>query len=140
MDTPIEIPLNLEEKTISYEYQSILRTFGLDFEFSSREDNQYDEKHRHADMYLRVSCVPKCFALREENELKYKRSFSMVEITTKLFKEIIDQIKVTRGGGLGILPKSINDVLNSRACRGEFFVCNSSWYMISLNHRVRILY
>ena len=133
MDTPIEIPLNLEEKTISYEYQSILRTFGLDFKFSSREGIQY-EKHEHSDIYLRVSCVPKCFALREENELKYKRSFSMAEITTKLFKEILDQIKVTRGGGLGILPKSINDVLNSRACRGEFFVCNSSWYMISFTY------
>ena len=136
MDTPIEIPLNLEEKTISYEYQSILRTFGLDFKFSSREDIQYDETQEHADTYLRVSCVPKCFALREENELKYKRSFSMAEITTKLFKEIIDQIKVTRGGGLGILPKSINDVLNTRACRGEFFVYNSSWYMISLYYHI----
>ena len=126
LDTPIEIPLNLEEKTISHGYQSKLRTFGLEFEFSAKENHsQYeDESHEYLDTavetYLRVTHVPKCFALREENEIKYNRPFSMAEMTTKLVKEIIDKIKITRGGGLGILPKTINDVLNSRACRGEF--------------------
>lgn len=128
LDTPFEIPLTLEEKTISHGYQSKLRTFGLDFEFSARGKHiQYDdESHEHVDTavetYLWVTHVPKCFAIREENELKYNRSFSMAEMTTKLVKEIIDKIKITRGGGLGIMPKSINDVLNSRACRGELIL------------------
>lgn len=113
-----DIPLSLEEKRISYDYQSKLRSFGLDFEFSARQTCMEFDEDEHVETYLRVTHVPKCFALREENELKYNRSFSMAEMTATLINDVIDKIKSTRGGGLGILPKSINDVLNSRACRG----------------------
>ena len=124
MGTPFDIPLSVEEEGIAQEYQDKLRTFGLDFLIVSQETNfQLDEEKdkQNVNDCLRVTHVPKCFILREENERKYNRSFPMSEITTNLVRELIDKIKSTRGGGLGILPKTINDILSSRACRGEIF-------------------
>lgn len=122
--TQFDIPLSVEEEGIAHEYQDKLRTFGLDFLIVTQETNfQIDEEKdkQNVNDYLRVTHVPTCFILREENERKYNRSFSMPQITTTLVRELIDIIKSTRGGGLGILPKTINDILSSRACRGKIF-------------------
>lgn len=135
METPFDISLSFEEEGIAREYQDKLRTFGLDFIFSTQENNmQLDEKNdeQNAKDYLRVTHVPTCFILRFENEKKYNRSFSMVNITTTLVREIIDKIKSTRGGGLGILPKTISDILSSRACRGKFLLHLIKWYRLCL--------
>lgn len=119
LETPFDISLSSLEVDIAREYQDKLRNFGLDFVFLTQETNlQFDEEQNSNILKIRVTHVPKCFILREENERKYKRSFSVSRITTILVREIIDKIKSTRGGGLGILPKTIGDILSSRACRG----------------------
>ena len=115
------ITLSDNEAEIVNEYEDKFRNFGLNFDISVAPKNpvhdRCNEKQNTATI-LNISHVPTCFVLREENESRYGRAFSILKITTILIKEIVDKIRCTRGGGLGILPKTILELLNSRACRG----------------------
>ena len=120
METPFSITLNYNEAEILIEYQEKFRFFGLNFEPPIDANNSaFCEYNKEVEgRLLNVTHVPTCFILREENESKYGRAFSIANITVILFKEIIEKIKSTRGGGLGILPKTILELLSSEACRG----------------------
>jgi hypothetical protein len=115
------VTLSDDEAEIVNEYEDKFRTFGLNFELSMAPKPLVTDRcnqERTTRTILNISHVPTCFVLREENESKYGRAFSILKITTILVKEIVDKIRCTRGGGLGILPKTILELLSSRACRG----------------------
>ena len=121
IQTPVSIDLTDNEAEIVKEYEDKFRTYGLIFGSSTAPNhkvlNGCNEKQKTGTI-LNISHVPECFVWREENESKYGRIFSIPKITTILVKEIVDKIRCTRGGGLGILPKTILEVLSSSACRG----------------------
>ena len=112
--------MNYNEVEILIQYQDKFRFFGLNFEspIDAEKSTFYEYNKEVEGRLLNVTHVPTCFILREENESKYGRAFSIANITVILFKEIIEKIKSTRGGGLGILPKTILELLSSKACRG----------------------
>ena len=132
IQTPVSIDLPDSEAEIVTEYEDKFRTYGLIFESSNVPNNnvlnECNEKQKTGTI-LNISHVPACFVWRHENESKYGRIFSILKITTILVKEIVDKIRCTRGGGLGILPKTILEVLSSRACRGMNVTTSFLYYL-----------
>ena len=64
-----------------------------------------------------VNMAPSCFMQRERSEKNFNRESSMEHLLTELAKELAQTLKQTKGG-IGLLPKTIANVLNSQACRG----------------------
>merc|ERR1712117_714074 len=65
-----------------------------------------------------ASAVPDCFLKREESDLKYHRPSSLRRHTISLTRDIVESVRET-GSAAVILPKTIMNVLSSRACRSE---------------------
>ena len=59
-----------------------------------------------------------CFLKREESDLKYHRPSSLRRHTISLTRDIVESVRET-GSAAVILPKTIMNVLSSRACRSE---------------------
>ena len=59
-----------------------------------------------------------CFLKREESDLKYHRPSSLRSHTISLTRDIVESVRET-GSAAVILPKTIMNVLSSRACRSE---------------------
>ena len=59
-----------------------------------------------------------CFLKREESDLKYHRPSSLRRHTLSLTRDIVESVRET-GSAAVILPKTIMNVLSSRACRSE---------------------
>ena len=97
--------LKVSDGEIIQSYLEKFEKFGL--KFKPEEDEM-----------LAVTHVPHCFVLREENDLKNFRPSPLVRLTRTLIEDIVDDIRTTRGAGLSVLPKTLNYVLCSRACRG----------------------
>ena len=135
LSNPFLLPLNYDDQEICFQYRNRLKHFGIDFEFpknNTKEDESNSSSdwsqqnslldENDLDYIMRITHVPLCFILREQNEAKHNRTFSLMNITIILIKEVVENILKTRGCGLGILPKTISDVLNSRACRGMLYL------------------
>ena len=103
----LEIPP--ETVRILTQYLNKVRKFGLEISMESSELNR-----------ITVTRVPKCFAERELSEQKYHRASSIRTSVTNLIEEIASGLVETKGG-FGLLPKTIGNVLNSQACRGNLF-------------------
>jgi DNA mismatch repair protein MLH3 len=67
---------------------------------------------------LRVSRVPECFVQRDNSEVKSRRPSVLRGLVESLVDEMCCVMLETKGG-LSLLPKTIADVLNSQACRGQ---------------------
>ena len=106
MDTPVVLNLSLDEKRILYAYKDKAARFGLSLDFN--ESNGV------------VLCTraPQCYKDRETSEKYYKRPSSIGNLVNELAKELV-QIWFQTKGSLNVLPKSITNVLNSQACRGN---------------------
>ena len=87
---------------------------------SETMDQEEDENES-----LYVNMAPSCFMQRERSEKNFNRESSMEKLLTDLAKELAETLKQTKGG-LGLLPKTIANVLNSQACRGmlKFRYCH----------------
>lgn len=115
---PLEMSLSYCEMEILSDHIVKFQCFGLQIESISNTEMINGDNNQNNDQLFKVTHVPTCFVLREENKKKHNQGFSMHKIITVLVLEIIDIIKTTHGGGLAILPKSIIDTLSSMACRG----------------------
>jgi len=122
LKTPIDVSsLFLDQVEIINEYQEKFRTFGLEFCTPNSTDisTLISNTQLHiSEQTLMVTHVPSCFVMNEAKSKKCSDEFLSEDITANLIDEIIDTIKKTRGGGLAILPRTIGNVLNSKACRG----------------------
>ena len=110
----LRIRQSAEDVFIMKNYKDKFAKFGLEFKIEDIDEGDEDTKNS-----VVVSTVPTCFMLREENDLRNFRPSPLIRLTRSLIDDIIAGIRATRGGGLAVLPKTINYALNSRACRGE---------------------
>lgn len=103
-ETPVRAGVDKEEKRILWEFSNKVQRYGL--HLIEAEEGIFTVK------------VPRCFSQRDQVELKYNRPSPLERLVTDLAKELVQILRETKGGGLGVLPRTIGNVLNSRACRG----------------------
>ena len=64
-----------------------------------------------------VTRIPVCFLDRHTTEVQGYRPSSLRGLVTNLLEEIASDV-IETGGAVGLLPKTIRNLLNSQACRG----------------------
>ncbi len=109
VDDVIGLEFPPETIRILTQYSSKVRKFGLEILFESDDSNR-----------ITVIRVPKCFVERDLSEQKNHRASSLRTSVTNLIEEISSGLVETKGG-FGLLPKTIGNILNSQACRGNGF-------------------
>lgn len=100
----LQIEIDNNTKDILSQYQNKLRKLGLAIE-------AFDEG------YISMTKVPACFLQRESSEKFWNRESPLKSLMHQLVKEVVQTLSETRGGGLGLLPTTIANVLKSKACR-----------------------
>ena len=86
------------------QYSDKLRTFGLQITADSNR--------------IEVTRVPECFSEKHFAETKSRRPSTLRNLVENLLQEFVSVMVETRGG-FGLVPKTIGNVLNSQACRGN---------------------
>ena len=104
------LDLTSNEARILFNYQDKASRFGLLLESHHDDVGQ---------LKLSTKFVPKCFKNREESDKYFKRPSSLEGLINDLAKELVQTWSQTKGS-LNLLPKTISNVLNSQACRGEY--------------------
>jgi len=106
----IEISLGGSDFRILKSYLDQFAKFGIEFE---DEEGICDSDKS---VMLKVKKVPTCFVMREDNDLLNYRPSPLLKLCRWLIEDIVAALRETRC--VGVLPKTLNYVLNSRACRG----------------------
>ena len=109
LESPMLLDLTSNEARILFNYQDKASRFGLLLESHHDDVGQ---------LKLSTKFVPKCFKNREESDKYFKRPSSLEGLINDLAKELVQTWSQTKGS-LNLLPKTISNVLNSQACRGE---------------------
>ena len=109
LESPMVLDLTSNEARILFNYQDKASRFGLLLESHHDDVGQ---------LKLSTKFVPKCFKNREESDKYFKRPSSLEGLINDLAKELVQTWSQTKGS-LNLLPKTISNVLNSQACRGE---------------------
>ena len=117
MSSPLDDSMILEFPPeiirILAKYSDKIRTFGLQITADSNK--------------IEVTRVPQCFSERHLSESKNRRPSTLRNLVENLLQEFVSVMVETRGG-FGLLPKTIGNVLNSQACRGNLFQrCRKTW-------------
>ena len=86
------------------QYSDKLRTFGLQITADSNR--------------IEVTRVPECFSEKHFSETKSRRPSTLRNLVENLLQEFVSVMVETKGG-FGLVPKTIGNVLNSQACRGN---------------------
>ena len=94
----MKLPIPLEDLNLLERYKFEAIKFGLDFD---RIPEKVEE--------IRVSKIPKCFGRRE---LK-----TIPDLISSLIRDIVENLRETRGSSSAMLPKTLHSVLCSQACR-----------------------
>ncbi|XP_040566917.1 uncharacterized protein [Lepeophtheirus salmonis] len=105
LTTPVAISISASISRLLLEYPYVLSRFGLKTLEISSED------------ILVFTHVPNCFIYQGSNESKYNTNTPLKELIILLCNDIYQNI-LDLGTETKILPKTIQDVLNSQACRG----------------------
>jgi len=109
----IEITLGGSDLRIVKSHLDQFAKFGLEFE---DEEEICDRDKSSESVKLKVIKVPTCFVMREDNDLLNYRPSPLLKLCRWLIEDIVAALRETRC--VGVLPKTLNYVLNSRACRG----------------------
>ena len=104
-DPPVTFSLPEDETSLLKSHPSLSKKFGLTLLFVEES--------------ITASAVPVCFLNREISDLKYHRPSSLKSLVISLTKDLVDALRTT-GSNVAILPKTITNVLNSRACRSKY--------------------
>lgn len=110
LDEPVELSLNSTERRLLEMYQKKCQKFGLFLKDPSDEEV--------SEQKVVAVGVPTCFLKREASEMYFNRASPMSHLATDLAKELVQTLLDSKGG-ISLLPKTIRNVLNSQACRGE---------------------
>ena len=111
LEEPIVLTMSRSCAEIVREHEEKFRLQGLCFRFQIEEEDEVN-------LALIIERVPKCLTMKEDGEREIFKPSTRIKFVRSLVEDVVNELKETRGGCLGVIPKTINYVLNSRACRG----------------------
>merc|ERR1719188_2457683 len=103
LEQPLRFPLAADERRLLFHFPSVTAKFGLCVAPAGPDE-------------VSATAVPECFLKREESDLKYHRPSSLRSHTAALAADIVAAVRET-GAAAVVLPKTVMNVLCSRACR-----------------------
>ncbi len=119
LDPAIPVLLSPEEARLLSRHSKDLLRFGLRIsEFENIDEGTFSSS---PSVCAHVTRMPACFLRRELNELRYNRPSPLPDLALSTMRDVTRSLGQTRGAA--VLPRTIHNVLCSRACRSECKKC-----------------
>ena len=125
-DSPLHLTLPGEELDLLLRHSSITSKFA--FELAEADPDPGPSSNRAHRRNVVVTAVPQVLKFHSERYLSYGLPSPLRDYVLSSLLEVADALRELRGAGGYVLPKTVDNVMKSRACKGKRGFRNASFF------------